>query len=590
MKSNFLILIGLIFFVNASHVQSSLVSHVNVSEGNTYGPTKREETLWSIAPRLHSDQAVSRYQVMLGLFKANPQAFQNSCNMNSLKTGVLLQVPSLSILHAIDHTEAIQEVGKQEAQWQHRKVQPVSCSALHVPALERSSKQKVKWLPIQPPVTHPGEENRIFYSDWVSTNSTNIPLLSFPKVQPLTVTSTDLPVQQTTKVQETLPEDFLTVLSGPSSSPEMFIELSQTHGLPQTKMPITHQEGVENMILDSPVQKTTEAQKTVSKDFLLGDTHIVSFILLLVGGILMGGWVIRKLSIPHPDDDQLHKDSKNKGEANTDQKNDVVLVTMRKKQLQQLKKIQTYSENYRFYPLTEAFLVGSITFIAIFLTSYFIFYHALEAQKDEIREGLVRTAQAMTTTIDTSLHQTFTRKEQEETQVYQKAIKPFAQVLALNKQIKFIYTVILKDDKIYFILDPTPKGDADGDGVEDSVDIMQEYDDPSGLLGEALRTQRIVVTQEPYTDQWGSLFGAYVPFYDHHGQFIGVLGMDITADKYFKRLMPIKRATIRAIVAGFFIAFLVGSLVWFTRNFSRVINRNRLLLIKELKEKNEQLF
>ena len=132
-------------------------------------------------------------------------------------------------------------------------------------------------------------------------------------------------------------------------------------------------------------------------------------------------------------------------------------------------------------------------------------------------------------------------------------------------------------------MDPTPKGDADGDGVEDSVDIMQEYDDPSGFLGEALRTQRTIVTKDPYTDQWGTLFGAYVPFYDDNGSFVGVLGIDITADNYFKRLMPIKRATIRAIVAGFFITFVIGSLVWFTRNFSSIVNRNRLLLIKELK-------
>jgi hypothetical protein len=341
------------------------------------------------------------------------------------------------------------------------------------------------------------------------------------------------------------------------------------------------------MALEPQVPK--EVQSVVTENFLWGETHIFSFILLLIGGIIVGRWVIRRLLVLHPntDDQQLAKDfsaSENKGGSSSDSDHDVILVTMKSKQFQQCQSIQMYAENYRFYPLTEALLIGSVTFIAIFLTSYFIFYHALEAQKDEIREGLVRAVQAMTTTIDPQLHRTFIHKEQEETEAYQNAIKPFAQILALNEQIKFIYTAILKNNKIYFILDPTPKGDADGDGVEDSVDIMQEYDDPSGLLGEALRTQRTVVTKEPYTDQWGTLFGAYVPFYDDNGNFVGVLGMDITADKYFKRLMPIKRATIRAIVAGFFIAFVIGSLVWFTRNFSSIVNRNRLLLIKELKQ------
>ncbi|BAP54544.1 hypothetical protein THII_0247 [Thioploca ingrica] len=327
----------------------------------------------------------------------------------------------------------------------------------------------------------------------------------------------------------------------------------------------------------------------MTENFLWGKARIFSFALLLIGGIIVGGWMTRRLLVLHPDtdDQQLAEDSstpENKGDSSTDSDHDVILVTMRRNYFQQCQGIQTYAENYRFYPLTEALFIGSVTFIAIFLTSYFIFYHALEAQKDEIREGLVRAAQAMTTTIDPQLHRTFIHKEQEETKAYQNAIKPFAQILALNKQIKFIYTVILKNDKIYFILDPTPKGDADGDGVEDSVDIMQEYDDPSGLLGEALRTQSTIVTKEPYIDQWGTFFGAYVPFYDDNGSFVGILGMDITADNYFKRLMPIKRATIRAIVAGFFITFVIGSLVWFTRNFSSIVNHNRLSLIKELKQ------
>jgi len=384
-------------------------------------------------------------------------------------------------------------------------------------------------------------------------------------------------MRNTTEVQT--PENFLMIALDVSPT-ETFVKL------PPVKTSVTYQE-VEHMALKPQVPK--EVSSVVTENFLWGETHIFSFILLLIGGIITGRWVIRRLLVLHPDtdDQQLAEDSstpENKGSSSTDSDHDVILVTMRREHFQQCQSVQTYAENYRFYPLTEALLIGSVIFIAIFLTSYFIFYHALEAQKDEIREGLVRTAQAMTTTIDPQLHRTFIHKEQEETEAYQNAIKPFAQILALNEQIKFIYTVILKNNKIYFILDPTPKGDADGDGVEDSVDIMQEYDDPSGLLGEALRTQRTIVTKEPYTDQWGTLFGAYVPFYDNNGNFVGVLGMDITADKYFKRLMPIKRATIRAIVAGFFITFVIGSLVWFTRNFSSIVNRNRLLLIKELKQ------
>ena len=555
--------------MNISLAQSTSISSTNSSKENTYGPTRPEEMLWTIAARLRFGKEVSRYQIMLALFKANPHAFQNSCNMNSLKPEVVLQIPSLKTILAIDRTEALQEVGKHTTQWQHRKTQPILCPPPPT-SIPHHSSIPVEWPQVQAPMAY----QEIEYP--------SIPELEWPQVQtPLVYQEIehlvlDSDVQEMIKTQEPfIAELFLAALG--FSSTEALVNLSQVI-----------QQKMENILLESPESETTEVQKILTDDPLLGDTPILFVIFLLIGGIIIGGWVMQKLSLPHPEDHQFTKEPQN--EETVHPNKDIIQVKMRKEQLRQLREIQTHGESYRFYPLTEAILVGSVTFIAIFLTSYFIFYHALEAQKDEIREGLVRTVQAMSTTIDARLHKTFTRPEQEDTEAYQNAIKPFAQILALNKQVKFIYTAILKENKIYFILDPTPKGDADGDGVEDSVDIMQEYDDPSGLLGEALSTQSIVVTKEPYTDQWGSLFGAYVPFYDEQGKFVGILGMDITADKYFKRLMPIKRATIRAIIAGFFIAFIVGSLVWFTRNFSSIVNRNRLLLIKRLKEQNENLF
>ena len=200
--------------------------------------------------------------------------------------------------------------------------------------------------------------------------------------------------------------------------PENFFMVTQ---LPPVNPSVIYQE-VEHMALKPQVPK--EVSSVVTEHFLWGETHIFSFILLLIGGIITGRWVIRRLLVLHSDtnDQQLADNSsapENKGNSSTDSDHDVILVTMRRKHFQQCQSVQTYAENYRFYPLTEALLIGSVIFIAIFLTSYFIFYHALEAQKDEIREGLVRTAQAMTTTIDPQLHRTFIHKEQEETEAYQ---------------------------------------------------------------------------------------------------------------------------------------------------------------------------
>jgi hypothetical protein len=236
---------------------------------------------------------------------------------------------------------------------------------------------------------------------------------------------------------------------------------------------------------------------------------------------------------------------------------------------------------YRIYPLQEAIVIGFCVFVAIISTTFFIYHYALGAQQGEIKEGLLRTAKVVSNFIDGDIHEDLA-EGQESTLEYKKAITPLEKTLKADDSIEYLYTAILKDEKVYFILDGTPFGDADGDGVEDKALIMDEYAEASSDIIRSLKNQEIVISDTPYTDRWGSFLSAYIPLYDTNGEFIAVLGIDIEASKYFARLEPIKRATTRTMVIGFFISFMVASIVWFTRNFGLKINNKRKELIDEL--------
>jgi hypothetical protein len=149
----------------------------------------------------------------------------------------------------------------------------------------------------------------------------------------------------------------------------------------------------------------------------------------------------------------------------------------------------------------------------------------------------------------------------------------------------YCYTTIMQEGKIHFILDGSPPGDSDKDGVEDSVKLMEVYTEPSEDLLKVFETQKTVVSREPYKDKWGAFISAFVPLFGKDGHFAGVLGVDIKADNYFERLAPITRAAQRAYVNGFFVAFMVGCIVWFLRKFILVINTSRLTIHDKLKEK-----
>ncbi len=75
-----------------------------------YGPVVANERLWDIADRVRPDPAIGREQMMQALFKANPQAFSKPGNMDSLKVGVTLRVPTLQEIADYTGSKAAKEL------------------------------------------------------------------------------------------------------------------------------------------------------------------------------------------------------------------------------------------------------------------------------------------------------------------------------------------------------------------------------------------------------------------------------------------------------------------------------------------------
>jgi len=83
---------------------------------DSYGPIKRNETLWSIAEKLRPGTDISMHQMMLALQRKNPQAFANN-NINNLNAGATLKVPSRNEILTVSASEAYAETKRQYAEW-----------------------------------------------------------------------------------------------------------------------------------------------------------------------------------------------------------------------------------------------------------------------------------------------------------------------------------------------------------------------------------------------------------------------------------------------------------------------------------------
>lgn len=76
----------------------------------------RSDTLWGVATAVRPDSDVSMEQTMLGLLEANPNAFYDQ-NINNLKAGYVLRVPSREEMTAVSQSEARAETRRQNALW-----------------------------------------------------------------------------------------------------------------------------------------------------------------------------------------------------------------------------------------------------------------------------------------------------------------------------------------------------------------------------------------------------------------------------------------------------------------------------------------
>jgi pilus assembly protein FimV len=83
----------------------------------TYGPVQRAETLWAIAQQFRPD-GVSMNQMMVAVYRANPQAFGG--NMNVLHIGATLRLPDSGDFQELTTAVATTEVQRQTDEWLNR--------------------------------------------------------------------------------------------------------------------------------------------------------------------------------------------------------------------------------------------------------------------------------------------------------------------------------------------------------------------------------------------------------------------------------------------------------------------------------------
>gem|GEM_PF-724816 len=239
-------------------------------------------------------------------------------------------------------------------------------------------------------------------------------------------------------------------------------------------------------------------------------------------------------------------------------------------------------------PAHSAAVTGATVLLAAALGMLVVWQACMAYVKDQTRRSLIELAQAAAAQVDVDLHRTLRSPSQQDSPEYERAVAPLRRLLQNTPALKYVYTVILVDNQVRFVLDAAPPGDADGDGRDDQAKLMEPYPQADARMREALRNCVATATDEPCSDAWGSFMSGYAPLLDAQGRLEGVLGVDITTDTYLARLAGARRAALWGLVPAFLASFLVGLVTYRRQIHAQALLTHGLRQEQALRESQER--
>lgn len=170
------------------------------------------------------------------------------------------------------------------------------------------------------------------------------------------------------------------------------------------------------------------------------------------------------------------------------------------------------------------------------------------ALKETTREELTALASLSATQIDGDAVKSL-KPGDENTPAFNKLRDQIYKMEKSNQEILYIYLMRQEGDTISFIVD------ADYGKTEDAASIGDVYDSPTPDMREGFT--RGSADKEFTTDQWGTVMSGYAPVFDSNGSSVGIIGIDMSANRVMDRQDFIGNTIYLIILIGLIITGLI---------------------------------
>ncbi len=240
-------------------------------------------------------------------------------------------------------------------------------------------------------------------------------------------------------------------------------------------------------------------------------------------------------------------------------------------------------------PLRDGVLSGLAVFLAAMGSLLWLDYGAMEIQSQMVRDNLARMARAAAGLVDGDRHVTLVEKGQADGKEYDELIDSLVRFHRQVPEISYLYTLIERDDKFFFVLDTATKASQLGfNRPMEASALLEPYqsnspeEDASEM--EALKKGEVFVSKKPFSDEYGTFLTALAPIRTADDKVVGAVGLDMSIDDYVRRLKGLQDTSVIATWIAAATGAVLGFLVWAIRRKSRRHERGQM---QALAEKNE---
>jgi len=222
------------------------------------------------------------------------------------------------------------------------------------------------------------------------------------------------------------------------------------------------------------------------------------------------------------------------------------------------------------HPLRDAVLAGIITFVTSTLGLSVVYVKARDAQLDAVRGELLQLARATAAQVDGDLHRTLTSPSQQGSETHERLLAPLVRMHRATHDVWYVYTGIIRGDKIYWIVDSANHYRVKGNDLP-ADPIMTEYTGNDIELRRAFRERTEHANSEPYMEDGHGYLSAFAPVRDRAGSVVAMLCVEMVMDALDARMAKIRWALGAAFAVVLAMSVVAGAITLYLRRFAAQI-------------------